>query len=286
MAPSATTRVAAVIGSPIRHSLSPVLLNTAFASAGVDWTFVAFEVRLEQLPDAFAGARALGLGGFSVTMPLKQAAAACADRLSSDAEVLGAANCIVNDGGLLVGHNTDGDGFVSAMASMGHEIGGRRCALVGAGGSARSIALSLGRHGAADVAVINRTPARAEHAAALAGPCGRVIDPADCEEVLSTAELIINATSVGMGDGSSTETPFDPQWLGEGRARDGSPRVVVDIVYRPLRTTLLQRSAERGFTVINGVPMLVGQAARQFELWTGTSAPTAAMTAAVAEHLV
>ena len=107
MAPTGATRLAAVIGDPVRHSLSPTLMNAAFAAAGLDWTYVALEVAQSHLPDALVGVRALGISGLSVTMPHKESAAACVDLLSPTAERLGAVNCIVNDGGVLTGHNTD-----------------------------------------------------------------------------------------------------------------------------------------------------------------------------------
>jgi len=276
--PTGSTRLAAVIGSPVRHSLSPVLHNAAFAATDLDWVYVAFEVAEGRAPEALDGMRTLGLGGLSVTMPHKEAVAAACDRLTEDAALLGAVNCVVPDGHELVGHNTDGAGFLAALAADGTDPAGLACVVLGAGGAARSVALALVRAGAAEVAVVNRTPERAERAVALLGATGRVVDPGGASGVVAAADLVVNATSVGMGEGSPGETPVDPEALRPGQ-------VVVDIVYRPLETELLREARARGATGMNGVPMLVHQAAVAFELWTGVAAPVRAMMASVA-HLL
>lgn len=275
---SGTTTLAAVIGSPVEHSLTPALMNAAFAASGLDWSCVAFEVAHDRLPDALVGVRSLGIGGLSVTMPHKESAAACVDRLSPDAELLGAVNCIVNDGGALTGHNTDGEGFVRSVAhSHDFDVEGRRCVVLGAGGAARSIVLALARHRAEEIVVINRTIARAERCAALAGVAGRVVALEGAHSDLRDADLIVNATSVGMADGAGS-VPFDTSLLHDGQ-------LVIDIVYRPLRTALLEAARARGAAGSNGVAMLAHQAAIQFELWTGADAPIDVMLSAVADSL-
>jgi shikimate dehydrogenase len=273
-APTGATRLAAVIGSPVRHSLSPALHNAAFEAVGLDWVYVALEVPEGQVPEALAGARALGLAGLSVTMPHKEAVARCCDRLSDDAEALGAVNCVVIRDGELVGHNTDGDGFLAALAVDGVDARGERCVVLGAGGAARSVALALARAGAAEVAVVNRTEERARQAVALLGGCGRVVTGDRVAEVVAAARLVVNATSVGMGEPGPADLPLDPDLLHEGQ-------VVVDLVYQPLETPLVRAARARGALAVNGVPMLVHQAAVAFSLWTGAPAPLAAMTAAV-----
>jgi shikimate dehydrogenase len=272
-APTGATRLAAVIGSPVRHSLSPVLHNAAFAATGLDWVYVALDVREGTVPDALAGVRALGIGGLSVTMPHKEAVAAACDRLSDDAAVLGAVNCVVLDDGELVGHNTDGPGFVAALAADGVTVASRRCVVLGAGGAARSVALAVARAGAADVAVVNRTEERARRAVEQLGPCGRVVALAELHDSVAAADLVVNATPVGMGDPGPGDLPLDPGLLHAGQ-------VVVDLVYQPLETPLVAAARERGAVAMNGVPMLVHQAAVAFELWTGVAPPVAAMTEA------
>ena len=279
MAPTGQTRLAAVIGDPVRHSLSPTLMNAAFAASGLDWTYVALEVSANRLPDALVGVRALGIAGLSVTMPHKESAAACADLLSSTAERLGAVNCLVNEDGVLIGHNTDGEGFVRSLRhGFGFDPSGRRCVVFGAGGSARSIILALADAGATEIVVVNRTLSRAERAAALAGDRGEVVALDGVRSDLVDADLIVNATSVGMGQPSPADMPFDASVVHSGQ-------LVVDIVYSPLETPLLALSRSNGATVANGVAMLAHQAAVQFELWTGTDAPIDVMLESVASQV-
>jgi shikimate dehydrogenase len=214
-------------------------------------------------------------------MPHKEAVAIACDELSMDAGSLRAVNCVVNDEGRLVGHNTDGPGFIAALrADLDFDPDGRRCAVLGAGGAARAIALALGRAGAAEVAIVNRTLDRAVEAADLAGGAGHAVDLLDesaVAEAVSRAELIVNATSVGMG--AAGGLPIDERLL-------RPEHTVVDIVYRPLRTPLLEAARSCGARGANGVSMLVHQAALAFRLWTGHEAPVEAMTAAVASMLV
>ena len=279
MAPTGATRLAAVIGDPVRHSLSPTLMNAAFAAAGLDWTYVALEVAQSHLPDALVGVRALGISGLSVTMPHKESAAACVDLLSPTAERLGAVNCIANDGGVLTGHNTDGEGFVRSLRhGFGFHPDGKRCVVFGAGGSARSIILALADAGASEIVVVNRTLSRAERAAALAGDRGEVVASEGARSDIVDADLIVNATSVGMGSPGSEEMPFDASLVHKGQT-------VVDIVYKPLETPVLSVARANGATVANGVAMLAHQAAVQFELWTGREAPIDIMLASVASQV-
>jgi len=266
---SGATRVAAVIGSPVRHSLSPAIHNAAFAAAGLDWAFVALEVAPGDCARALDGMRALGLGGLSVTTPHKDAVAALVDERSPDAELLQAVNCVVPaSGGALRGENTDGPGFVAALRAAGVEPAGLRCCILGAGGAARSVVLALARAGAADVAVVNRTPARAEAAAALAGPIGRV----GGHDAVAGSDIVVNGTSVGMG--GDRNVPLDPSVLRSGQ-------VVAELVVHPVRTPLLEAAAAAGLATVTGLGMLVHQAAVAFEAWTGVAAPLDAMSAAI-----
>ena len=264
---SGDTRVAAVIGHPVHHSLSPAIHNAAFEALGLDWAYVAFDVA----PDATAGAveavRTLGLAGLSVTMPHKDGAARSVDRLSAEAEALGAVNCVVpRADGELLGENTDGAGFLDALrVDLGVSPDGRRCVVLGAGGAARAVVLALAGAGAREVVVVNRTPERGAEAVALAGPVGRLGPP----EAAADAEIVVNATPVGM-DGASTPLPG---------AHFGGGQVVVDLLYHPPLTPLLEGAEADGATVANGLGMLVHQAAHAFAQWTGLEAPVAAMAA-------
>ena len=272
---SGHTRLAIVIGDPVRHSLSPAIHNAAFAARGMDWVFLACEVPEGEVPEALAGVVALGIEGLSVTMPHKAAVAAAVDRLSPTARLLGAVNCVVRDGEHLVGHSTDGDGFVDALASeAGWSPTGARCVVFGAGGAGRAVVLALADAGAAEVAVVNRTSRRAVAAAALAGDRGRVVEAAETGRF----DLVVNATPLGMTGHGGATLPLDPELLQPGQ-------LLVDLVYEPAETALLAAARGRGIRAFNGVRMLVHQAARAFELWTGTDAPTEAMAAATTEAL-
>ncbi|MEM9714053.1 MAG: shikimate dehydrogenase [Actinomycetota bacterium] len=266
---SATTSVVAVIGSPIRHSLSPVIHNAAFAALDLDWAYVAFDVDADGAGAAVEAMRRLGLRGMSVTMPAKQGVAAAVDRCSADAELLGVVNCVRWDRDELVGENTDGEGFVRAFAEeTGATPAGRRFVVLGAGGAARSIILALTRADAAEIIVVNRSPGAAAEAAALAGGVGRVGEPDDATSV----DVVVNATSLGMAEG-------DPLPLAVDLLRPDT--VVADIVYART-TSLLEAARHVGAMPVGGLGMLVHQAAVAFEHWTGRPAPVDVMRAAIA----
>jgi shikimate dehydrogenase len=212
--------------------------------------------------------RSLGVVGLSVTMPHKHEAATLVDDLTPTARRLGVVNCITARAGRLVGDATDGPGFVAALAAGAHfDVAGRRCVVVGAGGAARAVVLALAEAGAHEVVVVNRSAARAEEAALLAGDGGRRGVASD----VADADLVVQATPVGMaGGGSDEEMPFDPQMLHEGQ-------VVADLVYHPRVTALLAAAADRGARPVGGLGMLVHQAGLALENWTGRPAPLADM---------
>jgi len=270
---SGETRLAAVIGDPVRHSLSPCLMNAAFAETGLDWTCVAMEVPEGQASGALDGMRAMGIGGLSVTMPHKAAVASGVDDLTAGARALGAVNCIVPDGDRLVGHNTDGAGFLDGLRrDSGLDVTGLRCVVLGAGGAARAVVHALGLAGAADVAVANRTAGRALRVAELAGAAGHALEPSSVGGAVAGADLVVNATSLGMA-GSEAGHPVDPDLVAAGA-------VVVDLIYHPAQSAWLAALRGRGVEAHNGLSMLVHQAAHAFTLWTGVEAPVAAMDAA------
>jgi shikimate dehydrogenase len=276
---SGRTRSAAVIGSPIRHSLSPAIFNAAFDAAALDWAYLAFDVPEGATGLALGGVRALGIEGLSVTMPHKAAVLAGLDHVSPDVEALGACNCITNRGGELYGDTTDGAGLLDALVDEGFDVAGRRVGIVGAGGAGRAVARALGGAGASEVLVVNRSEGPAAQAAALAGPPGRVAT----SDQLANVDLVVNATPLGMGivvatDGTPEPLPLDVDRLGAGQ-------LVVDLVYHPPVTPLLAAARGRGIRGVNGVGMLVHQAAHAFRLWTGEDPPLEAMSAAVVAGL-
>jgi shikimate dehydrogenase len=270
--PSARSTVVGVIGAPVRHSLSPLLHNAAFDALGLDWVSVAFEVAPGEAGAALAGARALGVAGLSVTTPHKQDAAAAVDECSAEAARLGAVNCVTLRGGRLVGESTDGPGLLAAVRRrFRFDPAGRRCAVVGAGGAARAAVVALAGAGAAQVAVVNRDRRRAEAAAALAGAAGTV----GGRRQLEAAELVVHATPVGMGDAEAIHPAL-------AEVAFGPHQRVVDLVYHPARTALVERALAGGAEAANGLGMLVHQAALALEAWTGRAAPVEAMWAALA----
>ncbi len=277
--PTGHTTVAAVIGDPVRHSLSPALHNAGFRAAGLDWVYVAFAVAAGLAPAALDAMRALRLGGLSVTMPHKEAVAeALAGRLSRSAAQLGAVNCVRrdDDGVTLVGENTDGAGFVDSLRiEAGVDPAGANVVLFGAGGAGRAVAAALADAGVDRLVVVNRSRERAERAVALVGARATVGD----ESAVKDADIVVNSTSVGMGAPSpAASLPF-PTALLHARL------VVADLVYQPLETPLLSAAKVAGARTVNGVGMLLHQACHAFTHWTGQPAPVAAMREAVLTQL-
>ena len=269
---SGSTILVGVIGNPVKHSLSPVILNAAFREAKINWVYTAFETPEEKLADAIDGIRALGIAGLSVTMPHKAKVCSLLDEISDSAQTLNAVNCIVNDAGKLEGHNTDGDGFLDAVKhDAGLDVAGKKVLVVGSGGSARSIIHSLGKAGAAEIAVINRTKKKALDALELAGPVGRYVEETEIPEVVSEANLVINATPIGMLDTDDTANfPIEPNLFSKGQ-------LAIDLIYHPISTPWMEALRDLEVEAHGGLSMLIFQAARAFKLWTGKEAPVDAM---------
>ena len=265
-------RLAALIGSPVEHSLSPVIHQAAFDAGGVDWTYVAFDVAGGRGVAALEAMRVLRIAGLSVTMPHKRDIADAVDRLEPAARALRSVNTVSWDGDQLVGSSTDGAGFVASLAEAGIDVVDARVAVIGAGGAARSVIDALGRAGADDISVLNRTRVHAESAATLASAAS-VGFAGD----ISRADIVVNATNVGMGvdvvHATSDDLPCDPALL---RAE----HVVVDLVYHPLRTPWLAAADALGARTVDGLGMLIHQAALQQERWIGVLADTKVMRTA------
>lgn len=269
---SGTTRIAAVIGSPVGHSLSPALHNAAFAALGVDWRYVAFEVARGEATRALDAMRTLGIGGLSVTMPHKEEIADAVDDLDPAADALHSVNTVVADAdGRLRGHSTDGAGFVASLLASGVDPAGAHIGVLGAGAAARSVIDALARSGAASFVIVNRSADKAAAAVELAGALGRTGSGSD----LFDCDIVVNATSIGMG---GDEVPMDPGFL---RAE----HVVADLVYHPLDTALLRAARAVGARTVDGLGMLVHQAVLQQELWLGVRPDPAVMRAAAVHEL-
>jgi shikimate dehydrogenase len=259
------TRVVGVIGDPVGHSRSPAMHNAAFDALGLDWVYVAFPVARGDGAAAVRAVAMLGLAGLSVTMPHKADAAAACDDLAPEAATLGAVNTVVNADGTLVGHTTDGDGFLRAVDDEGIEVAGRPALVVGAGGAARAITHALGRAGA-HVTVAARRPEAARSAASLA-PDG---DAVGLDGIaVERFDVVVNATPLGMG---GEAPPFDV-------AKLHAAQFVYDTVY-PVETPLLREARARGLRAADGLGMLVHQGALSFSLWTGVAPALDVMRAA------
>lgn len=271
--PTGATAVLGVIGDPVHRSLSPVLHNAALAELGLDWVYVAFPVAAGSGRRVIDAARVLGVVGLSVTMPHKQAVIEALDRVSPTAGRLGAVNTVIVRHGTMIGDSTDGPGLIDALRSEeGWDPTGRRCVVLGTGGAARAVTLSLAEAGAAQVVVVGRNLTAAGSAAALAGVGGRV----GVIDEVADADLVVNATSVGMGAGAASPVlplDLDPIRIGPGQ-------LVVDLIYAPAVTPLLAAAAGRGARTANGFGMLLHQAGRQLAAWSGQTPPLQVMAAA------
>ena len=273
--PNAMTRLAAVIGDPVTHSLSPVLHNAAFRDAGLNWVFSAFTVASGDASQALDAMRVLGIAGLSVTMPHKTDVAEACDELTADAAQLQSVNCVsLTSDGRLLGDSTDGAGFVASLRDAEVDPNGRSVALIGGGGAARSVALALARAGAS-VVVTARQGEAAGVVAALQTAIGTG-EWARRTELTLESDIIVQCTPVGMlGDPS---VPFDVAGL---TAR----HCVADLVYTPIETPLLRAAAQAGAVVVDGLGMLIHQAALAFTTWTGVAPSIAVMRAAAMQEL-
>jgi shikimate dehydrogenase len=263
------TRIYGLLGRPVAHSLSPAMHNAAFREEGINAVYAAFPVA--DLAQAVAGLKGLQISGVSVTIPFKEEIMPLLDEIDPQAEKIGAVNTVVNREGRLTGYNTDWLGAVQALEEK-TGIAGKRCLILGAGGAARAIAFGLLEKGG-QVAVTDQDLAKA---LALSRTLWtEVVSPDHLGEY--PAEILINATPVGM-EPRVGEIPLDPALL---------PRfqVVMDIVYKPLETRLLQEARARNCLVIDGLRMLIHQGAAQFELWTGRPAPREVMARAAYDNL-
>lgn len=268
------SRFAGVLGWPLDSTLSPVIQNAAVRATGVDLVYLSFPTPPGSLADAVAGLRALGAVGANVTMPHKESVVDLLDGLHPDAETIGAVNTIVPGPRGLIGHNTDVVGFERFLREdAGLSLDGRRVLVIGGGGAARAIVRAAEKMGAASLSVVARDPDKAAAVASLS----EIATPAGWDaagDELSAADLIVNATPVGMeGEDLLPGASFRPG------------QTVVDLIYSPPSTPFAQRARRAGADAWGGLGMLIHQGAASFELWTGVEPPLQAMSAAAIHAL-
>ncbi|WP_124066671.1 shikimate dehydrogenase [Clostridium sp. E02] len=274
---SGKTGLMGLIGSPVGHSGSPAMYNYSFKKLGLDYAYLAFDIGVDEVKQAIDAMKTLRMRGCNVTMPCKNEVANYMDELSPAARIIGAVNTIVNEDGKLVGHITDGQGFVDNLWDYGVEIAGKKITICGGGGAATAIQVQCALEGVGEISIFNikdaffeRTQLTAEKIRQERPDCiVHVFDIADMEkmkEEMASSDIFANATIVGM-------KPMDQESVVKDPSMFRKDLVVVDAVYNPKETKLLKEAKEAGCTCISGQGMLVWQGAAAFQLYTGQKMP-------------
>lgn len=266
--PDAETKLLALLGYPVAHSLSPQMHNTAFRKLDMNFAYLAFPVPPGSLRAALQGLAAIGTAGANITIPHKETAFSLADEVTEEAIMAGAVNTLSFREGKIIGTNTDVEGFARSLEEAGVSARGVSALLFGAGGAARAVAVALLQQGAAEIYVANRTPERARE---LARALGEKVYPLPLEEraikpLAPRLGLVVNCTPLGMHP-----HPELSPW--EEFARFSSGAVAADVVYHPRRTSFLRRAQEAGLKTVDGTGMLVHQASAAWRYWFGRPGP-------------
>ena len=266
------TRLVAVVANPIKHSISPFIHNSAFEATNTNGVYLAWEVDATELAETVANIRRYQMYGINLSMPYKEQVIPYLDQLSEEACLIGAVNTVVNREGTLIGYNTDGKGFFKSLPSF--KISGKRMVLLGAGGAAKAILAQAILDGVSQISVFVRSSSiektrpylkKIQNATGFRVDLFALEDVQDLQDSITQADLLVNATSVGM-DGSSQPIPTSivlPEKL-----------LVADVIYQPFETPFLKWARKQGNQSINGLGMLLYQAAEAFQLWTGKEMPT------------
>lgn len=280
----ASFKVCALLGFPAHHSMGPAIHNTAFEELKLPFVYVAHDVAPADLAAAIAGTRALGYRGLSITMPHKVAALDFVDEVDATARAIGCINTVVNDHGRLLGYNSDGQGALDALARAGIAISSRRVLVLGSGGAARAVAMTVALHGRpAELEILGVVEDELAHLGRDIGeksaiqPRAQRLDDTTLAAAVERAEVLLHCTPVGM-------TPEKERTL-VPRNLLRPELAVFDAVYNPRRTLLLKEAAALGCRVVEGMEMFLGQAMVQFELWTGQPAPAEAMRQVIEARL-
>lgn len=266
------TRLAAVVANPIKHSISPFIHNRAFEATAINGAYVAWEIEASDLAETVANIRRYQMFGINLSMPYKEQVIPFLDELSDEARLIGAVNTVVNDNGNLIGYNTDGKGFFKSLPSF--TISGKKMTMLGAGGAAKAILAQAILDGVSQVSVFVRSVSmektrpyldKLQEQTGFEVDLYALEDLSELQEMIAKSDLLVNATSVGM-DGKSSPVPESlvlPETL-----------LVADTIYQPFETPLLKWAKGQGNQAINGLGMLLYQAAEAFQLWTGKKMPT------------
>ena len=271
------TSLMCLLGSPCRHSISPMMHNKAFESLGLDYRYLAFEVNETTLKTAVEGLKALGARGFNLTMPCKNQMVSLCDELSPAAKLIGAVNTVVNNHGILTGHNTDGIGYMQSVKDAGFDIIGKKMTLLGAGGAATAILVQAALDGVSEISVFLRKTSRFYERAEITAKA--LMEETDCKiklcdfndtellrHELADSAILVNGTSIGMAPDVDACPISSADLLPDGI-------IVSDIIYNPKETKLLTMAREKGLPHFNGTYMLLYQGAEAFRLWTGCEMP-------------
>lgn len=270
------TKLTGLLGSPVSHSLSPMMHNEAFEQLGLDFSYLAFDVDTAQLKTAAEGLRALHVRGFNLTMPNKSLMCGLCDKLSPAARISGSVNTVVNEDGLFIGHTTDGIGYMRSVKEAGHDIIGKKMTLLGAGGAATAILVQAALDGVSEIAVFNNRSAsftRMEHIIeelkSYSSCKIHLYDYSDngiLRREIADSSILTNGTSVGMSPNEEASIITDLSMFHKDL-------IVSDVIYNPRETKFLRLAKEAGCAAFNGLYMLLYQGAEAFKLWTGQEMP-------------
>lgn len=274
---SGHTGLLALIGSPVGHSGSPAMYNYSFEKLGLDYAYVAFDIKVEEVKDAIAAMKTFKMRGCNVTMPCKTEAVAYMDELSPAARIIGAVNTIVNDDGKLTGYITDGEGFVNNLKDHGIDVRDKKITVAGGGGAATAIQVQCALDGAKEIIIFNikdeffkRSLETAEKIQKEVPGCVvnvyDIADTAKMTEEIGSSDIFANATIVGM-------KPMEQESVVKDLSAFRPGLVVADAVYNPVDTRMLREAKEAGCTCINGKGMLLWQGVAAFKLYTGKDMP-------------
>ena len=270
------TKLTGLLGSPVSHSISPMMHNEAFQQLGLDYAYMAFDIELEKLASVVEALRIMNVRGFNLTMPHKNAMCSLCDSLSPAAEIIGAVNTVVNDGGHLTGYTTDGTGYMHALKEDGYDIIGKKMTLLGAGGAATSIFVQAALDGVSEISIFNRRSPFWERAEKIIKMLTErtnckiklydYSDPNILKREISESVILTNGTSVGMAPDVERSLITDTSVFHKDL-------IVSDVIYNPRETLLLRQAKKAGCKTQNGLYMLLYQGAEAFKLWTGQDMP-------------